>query len=207
MGERRRSKRADAQDHQPTRVGGLAAMRALAHPTRVRIMHLLRTEPLSASELARRLGIRFGSAQYHLRSLERAGIARRVRVNRKRGGIEILFEVPHNLWVDYDPDAPPGVREAMNRAYLAELTRRLDAAAVEPQPEDTDRDVLTTREVELRPEDVPAATEALHQFVHRIDELALDKPTGTSLPFTVAVLLFRVPRSASQHPDVPELLG
>ena len=33
---------------------------------------------LSASELARRLRIRFGSAQYHLRSLERAGIALRV---------------------------------------------------------------------------------------------------------------------------------
>ena len=53
-------------------------MRALAHPTRVRMLHLLRTETLSASELGRRLRIRFGSAQYHLRTLERAGIARRV---------------------------------------------------------------------------------------------------------------------------------
>lgn len=187
---------------EPVRVGGLAAMRALAHPTRVRMMHLLRTEPLSASELARRLRIRFGSAQYHLRTLERAGIARRVDRRRKRGGVEILFDVPHSLWVDLDADAPPGMREAVHHAYLAELRRRLDASAAEPEPEDTDRDVFTIREIELRPQDIPAATEALHAFLHRLDELALERPPAGSIPFTASVQLFRVPRSASQHPDV-----
>lgn len=186
------------------RVGGLAAMRALAHPTRVRMMQLLRTEPLSASELARGLGVRFGSAQYHLHSLEQAGIARRVGERRKRGGTEILFEVSRSLWIDYDPEAPPGMREAMNHAFLAELERRLDAAAAEPEAEDTDRDVFSTREVELRARDVRAATKALHEYLRILDELALDAPTRTSVPFTASVLLFRVPRSASQHPDVVE---
>ena len=69
-------------------------MRALAHPTRVRMLHLLRAEPLSASELARRLGIRFGSAQYHLRSLERAGIALRVGERSRRGGTESCSRCP-----------------------------------------------------------------------------------------------------------------
>lgn len=178
-------------------------MRALAHPTRVRMMHLLRTEAISASELARRLRIAFGSAQYHLRTLERAGIARRVGERRKRGGVEVLFEVPHSLWVDHDAEAPLGMREAVHRAYLAELQRRLDASAAEPDPRDTDRDAFSTREIELRPEDLPAATEALHAFLHRIDELALERPSADSLPFTVSVQLFRIPRSASQHPDVP----
>jgi DNA-binding transcriptional ArsR family regulator len=178
-------------------------MRAVAHPTRVRMMQMLRTEGLSASELARRLQIRFGSAQFHLRTLERAGIARRVDQRRKRGGVEVLFEVPHSLWVDYDAEAPPGMREAVHRAYLAELGRRLDASAAEPEPEDTDRDILSTRELELRPEDIPAATEALHTYLHRLDELALERPSVDSLPFTASVLLFRVPRSASQHPEVP----
>src|SRR5437867_12125381 len=103
---------------QPVRVGGLAAMRALAHPTRVRMVYLLRSEPRSASELARRLNIRFGSAQFHLQSLRRAGIARKAAERRKRGGTEVLFEVPHNLWVDLDPDAPRDMRQAMNRAYI-----------------------------------------------------------------------------------------
>jgi DNA-binding transcriptional ArsR family regulator len=179
-------------------------MRALAHPSRIRMMQLLRTEPLSASELARRLEIRFGSAQYHLRTLERAGIARPVGQRRKRGGLEILFEVPPSLAIDLDTVAPPEMRVAVHRAYLAELERRLDASAGEPEPEDTDRDVLTVRELELRPEDVPAAAEALRVFLRRLDELALERPSTDSVPFTAAVQLFRVPRSASQHPQVPE---
>jgi DNA-binding transcriptional ArsR family regulator len=190
-------------DAPPVRIGGLAAMRALAHPTRVRMLHLLRTETLSASELGRRLRIRFGSAQYHLRTLERAGIARRVRERHKRGGVEVLFEVPHSLWVDHDAEAPLGIRQAVHHAYLAELQRRLDAAAAEPDPLDTERDAFSIRELELRPEDLPAAIEALHVFLHRLDELALERPTEDSLPFTAAVQLFRIPRSASQHPDAP----
>ncbi|MGZ5345285.1 MAG: ArsR/SmtB family transcription factor [Actinomycetota bacterium] len=197
------TERRTPRDDPQVRVGGLAAMRALAHPTRMRMVHLLRTEPLSASELARRLQIRFGSAQYHLRTLEQAGIARRVAERRKRGGVEVLFEVPRSLWVDYDADAPAGMREAVQRAFLAELGRRLDAAAGEPEPEDTDRDVLSTREIELRPDDIPAATEALHAFLRRLDELALDRPDADSLPFTASVQLFRIPRSASQHPEAP----
>lgn len=178
-------------------------MRALAHPTRVRMLHLLRSEALSASELARRLGIRFGSAQYHLRSLERAGIALRVGERTRRGGTEILFEIPHHLMVDVEGDAPRGMREAMNRAYVAELLRRMDAAAADSVPEEAERYVMSTREVELRPEDVDAASEALHVFLHRLDELAQARPTEDSVPFTASVQFFRLPRSASQRPERP----
>jgi DNA-binding transcriptional ArsR family regulator len=166
-------------------------MRALAHPTRVRMMHLLRAEPLSASELARRLGIRFGSAQYHLRTLERAGIALRVGERSRRGGTEILFEVPHGLWVDVEPDAPPGVRQAMNRAYVAELLRRMDEAAT--QRHVVDHDVLSTREIELDADGIEAANEAVHTFLHRLDELALSAPTEGSTPFTAATILLQMP--------------
>ena len=171
-------------------------MRALAHPTRVRMMHLLRAEPLSASELARRLEIRFGSAQYHLRSLERAGIAQRVGERSRRGGIEVLFEVPHEIWVDEGSDTPVGTRQAMNRAYIAEILRRMDAASLEWPT--TDRDVRATREVELDPDGVAAATEALHSFLHLLDELALDRPAEDSTTFTAAALFFRAPSSQAQ---------
>jgi DNA-binding transcriptional ArsR family regulator len=166
-------------------------MRALAHPTRVRMLHLLRAEALSASELARRLEIRFGSAQYHLRSLERAGIALRVGERTRRGGTEILFEVPHGLWVDVEPDAPRGMRQAMNRAYVAELLRRMDEAATESH--DVDRDVLSTREIELDADGIDAATEALHAFLHRLDELALPRPTEGSTTFTASMLFLQMP--------------
>ena len=171
-------------------------MRALAHPTRVRMLHLLRAEALSASELARRLGIRFGSAQYHLRSLERAGIALRVGERTRHGGTEILFEVPHGLWVDVEPDAPRGMRQAMNRAYVAELLRRMDAAATERH--DVDHDVLSTREIELDAEGIDAASDAVHTFLHSLDELALPRPTQDSTTFTIATLFLQMPKEMSK---------
>jgi DNA-binding transcriptional ArsR family regulator len=174
-------------------------MRALAHPTRVRMLHILRTEALSASELARRLGIRFGSAQYHLRSLERAGIALRVGERSRRGGTEILFEVPHGLWVDVEPDAPQGMRQAMNRAYAAELLRRMDAAASERH--DVDRDVLSTREIELDADGIDAAGEVVHAFLHRLDELALPGPTEGSMTFTIATLFLQMPKDQMTADD------
>jgi DNA-binding transcriptional ArsR family regulator len=180
-------------------------MRALAHPTRVRMMHLLRTEPLSASALARRLEIRFGSAQYHLHSLERAGIALRVGERTRRGGTEVLFEVPHDMWVDEGPDTPVETRQAMNRAYVAEVLRRMDAASLAWPT--TEHDVRATREVELDPDGVASATEALHAFLHRLDELALDGPAEDSMTFTAATLFFRAPRSASPEPEAPEPEG
>jgi DNA-binding transcriptional ArsR family regulator len=189
----RKSSRKDVVHATARRVGGLQAMRALAHPTRVRMMHLLRAEALSASELARRLEIRFGSAQYHLRSLEQAGIALRVGERTRRGGTEVLFEVPHDIWFDEGPDTPVGTRQAMNRAYIAEILRRMDAASLAWPT--TDRDVRATREIELDPDGVAAATEALHAYLHLLDELALDRPTEDSMTFTAAALFFRAPSS------------
>jgi DNA-binding transcriptional ArsR family regulator len=182
----------------PTRVGGIAAMRALAHPTRVRMMHQLREEPLSASALAVRLGIRVGSAQYHLRTLERGGIARRVGERTKRGGTEILFQVPRGLWVDLDPDAPQGLRQAMNRAYVAEVLRRMDVEASESEPDDTDRDVYSLRTVELRPQDVGPVAEAYQAFAARLDALAAAPPRDDSKTFTVSFLFFRTPGAAGR---------
>jgi DNA-binding transcriptional ArsR family regulator len=172
-------------------------MRALAHPTRVRMMHLLRDEPLSASELARRLEIRFGAAQYHLRSLAQAGIALRVGERNRRGGTEVLYRVPRDIRVDEGPDTPEPMRRAMDRAYVAEVIRRMDAASSEAL--DTELDVRATREVELDAAGVDAATEALHEFLHRLDELSLRRPTESSMTFTAAALFFRVPRPARRR--------
>lgn len=52
-----------------------AALRALAHPIRMRLVGLLRREgPLTASEAGRRLGESSGSTSYHLRQLARFGL-------------------------------------------------------------------------------------------------------------------------------------
>jgi hypothetical protein len=78
----------------------------------------------------------------------------------------------------------------------------MDSASLELL--DTDLDVRATREVELDPDGVETATEALNTFLHRLDELALDRPTADSMTFTAATLFFRVPRSASPEPGGSE---
>lgn len=100
-------------------------MRAVAHPTRVQMMVLLRAEPLSASDLARRLSIRFGSARFHLAKLVEAKIARPAGERVIRGGRALLYDVPENLWIDIDPEAPPELTAAMHGAIAHELGERL----------------------------------------------------------------------------------
>lgn len=51
------------------------ALRALAHPVRIRLLGRLRREgPLTASEAGRQIGESSGSASYHLRQLARYGL-------------------------------------------------------------------------------------------------------------------------------------
>ena len=51
------------------------ALRALAHPIRIRLLGLLRREgPLTATEAGRRIDESSGSASYHLRQLARFGL-------------------------------------------------------------------------------------------------------------------------------------
>ncbi len=175
------------------RVGGLHAMRALAHPTRVRMMHLLRAEPLSASELARRLGIRFGSAQYHLRSLERAGIALRVGERSRRGGTEypVRGSPRTSRWTrgrtpgGHAPGDEPRLRR--RGAPPDGRSRRLERLR--------HRSRRASRRA--RWSSTPTASTPRPRrsttFLHRLDELALARPTEDSTTFTVGTLFLQMP--------------
>lgn len=60
---------------------------ALLHPLRLRLLSLSR-EPVSAAELARRIGLPRQRVNYHVRALERAGFLRPAGRHRKRNMIE-----------------------------------------------------------------------------------------------------------------------
>ena len=53
--------------------------------------------------------------------------------------------------------------------------------------------MLSTREIELDADGIDAASEALHAFLHRLDELALPSPTEGSTTFTAATLFLQMP--------------
>src|ERR1051326_6952249 len=152
-------------------VRSVEAMRALAHPNRVRMKHMLAAEPLSASELAPRPGIRAGSAQFHLRTLVRAGIAVPAGERRRRGGRELLFRVPPDTGVEVVADAPPELRGQMDAAYVAELQRLLDASLrVEPGAGE-DQTVTTIREVRLTAGTLGAARAAIEELLVKLGAL------------------------------------
>jgi len=62
-----------------TIVPGPEALKAMAHPVRLRLIGLLRHDgPSTASALAARLGLNSGATSYHLRQLERHGFVQEV---------------------------------------------------------------------------------------------------------------------------------
>lgn len=92
---------------------GVEALKALAHPLRVRIFsELTSSGPATASALAVRLGESSGSTSYHLRQLEKHGF---VRDDESRGnGRDRWWErVPGPVdLADAIHDTTPGAREA-----------------------------------------------------------------------------------------------
>lgn len=111
------------------------AQRLLLHPLRVRILHEAR-EPLSATDIGRRLGEGRQKVNYHVRELERAGFlepagtARRGNLTERRvvataHAYVLLPEVLGPLAADVGEAAAQG--DAMSAGYLMALTARVQS--------------------------------------------------------------------------------
>jgi DNA-binding transcriptional ArsR family regulator len=64
-----------------------AALRAMAHPVRLRIMSLLTAAGMTAAEVARELGLTHANASYHLRNLLSGGLIYVEGEEKIRGGV------------------------------------------------------------------------------------------------------------------------
>lgn len=184
----------------PLRLSGVETMRALAHPTRLRMLELLRHEPLSASELSRRLEIRFGSARFHLQQLVKGGLAHPAGDRRVRGGVELLFSAPEDVWVDIDP-AEPATTAAMHRALVVELGRRLGMAANDQRPGDSDVDVVSLREIRLTQSGRVDAQRIAEEALQRIRALNATSEGPDAETVTLGLFLFRTSGAANLPDD------
>ena len=103
----------------------VSALRALAHPVRLRILSLLTGTELSAAEIARELGITHANASYHLRQLAAAGEVVVAGEERIRGGVAKRYRHP---WDEARrPKGPKGMDERRYvRAMGTELVRRFE---------------------------------------------------------------------------------
>ncbi len=68
----RRKVSAEAEQEEGDRRVNVAALRALAEPTRLRIVELIRDSPMSVGEIAERLGLGQPQTSKHLRVLSQA---------------------------------------------------------------------------------------------------------------------------------------
>jgi DNA-binding transcriptional ArsR family regulator len=100
----------------------VAALRAMAHPVRLRILSLLTGAPMSAAEVARELDITHANASYHLRLLSDAGLLVSAGEESIRGGKAKRYR--------YDVEAPassaddPDASALYYQAIAGELVRR-----------------------------------------------------------------------------------
>lgn len=103
-----------------------AALRAVAHPVRLRMLSLLTGTAMSASEVARELNLTQANASYHLRTLLAAGELVEAGEERIRGGLAKRYRYPHELRGakrQYQSDAQSEVAQA--RVVGRELERRV----------------------------------------------------------------------------------
>ena len=111
-------------------VGDSERIHVLAHPTRARILEALR-EPDTAAGVARALGRSRQYVGYHLKELERVGLAERVGERRKGNFIEQLYRSCARRFVvsarfATDPERLEAVfRDQLALAQLAQLGERL----------------------------------------------------------------------------------
>ncbi|HET8560541.1 MAG TPA: helix-turn-helix domain-containing protein [Marmoricola sp.] len=110
------------------------ALRALAHPTRLRMLGLLRLEgPATATSLAARLGLNTGATSYHLRQLAKHGF---VEEDSTRGNArERWWRAAHQATrTDAESYADQGAQDTFD-AYLQAVavvyTQRLQRAVEE----------------------------------------------------------------------------
>lgn len=103
-----------------------ALLRAVAHPVRLRMLSLLTGTAMSASEVARELGLTHANASYHLRVLLAAGELVEAGEERIRGGLAKRYRYPHELrgaGQEHHSDPQSDIAEA--RVLGRELERRV----------------------------------------------------------------------------------
>jgi len=104
-----------------------AALRAMAHPIRLRIMSLLTGAPLTAAEVARELGISHANASYHLRNLLTGGLIVPAGEEKIRGGVAKRYRYDAHREEGLGPIPEDQLRSDIG-AIADELNRRVRVA-------------------------------------------------------------------------------
>ncbi|HEX6194474.1 MAG TPA: helix-turn-helix domain-containing protein [Jiangellaceae bacterium] len=180
-----------------------AALRALAHPVRLRMLGLLRIEgPATATALAMRLGLNTGATSYHLRHLAQHGF---IVEDPERGNARDRWWRAVHQATTTGPE-PPGDQEAAEvlDAYLQSvavvLTGQLQRAMEErPLLPEAWRNASEFGDYVLRltPARARRLRDALHEVILGTEE---DPEGGESEQFVVQLTAFPRPGTVTGDP-------
>jgi DNA-binding transcriptional ArsR family regulator len=102
---------------------------ALLNPLRAEILAIVR-EPASAAEVARKIGDTPQRINYHLKSLEKVGLVRRVGTRQVRNLVEVLYQAIAKSFllseaVGLNPETSERIKEQGALAHLITLSDRI----------------------------------------------------------------------------------
>ncbi len=112
----------------------VSAMRAVAHPVRLRMLSLLTGAAMSAAEVARELDLTHANASYHLRVLLEAEEIVEAGEEKIRGGIAKRYRYPHERRGEHPRPGTPTADDQVfyARALGLEIERRVQQRAPGP---------------------------------------------------------------------------
>jgi len=173
----------------------LAGLRALSHPTRLRILSQLRIEgPATATTLATRFGLNTGATSYHLRQLAAHGfvVEDEGRGNARDRWWKAAHQETHSRAAQARTREERDVADAFVQAAAVMYAQNLQAAMEERPLLPTQWRAAST--VSDWVHTIPASKAA--DLVARIKELIAscqDEPGDDALPFAVQIQAFPVP--------------
>lgn len=140
--------------------------KAIGDTTRSRILDIIKHEPLTASQLGKRLGMPPSTIGHHLQVLEAAGLAQIVALRLVRGIVAKYYTRTARLFLfDFPPEVTPIMENTLN--FLTNASREL----VDTLTTDEDADCKTG---------FPHARisrERAAEFLKRLEELTYDFAT------------------------------
>ncbi len=167
-------------------------IRAYVHPTRMSLLGLLARQPMTATGVARALGVHPANLTRHLRLLEQTGLIRIVERRDTGRNLEkyyrataLAFEV--RLATDRIED---------RRATVLGILRDNLSTAVVTTSTSSSEVVGLLEQVRLDRRDISRLRERFDALVHEFAEL--DAPDGD--PYTLSVALYPAPASAPEAP-------
>ncbi|MEV6845008.1 helix-turn-helix domain-containing protein [Actinoplanes sp. NPDC051411] len=173
------------------RLSDVGAMRAMAHPLRMKILGSLRIDgPATSAILARRLNTDSGQTSHHLRQLAKYGFVLEA-PDLHRGGRERWWRAAHatTSWDDLaDPEAVHALEDAAHQVWAQALAQyRAEASRQEWSPEWTRAASSGDYPVRTTPEGLNALMDELREVIARHSQ---DGPGAE----TVTILLHAFPR-------------